>query len=87
MIEILNIFFFIIFFLLLSFFPINIYSFQKSSLINKNIYDVLTVNLLISFVGLLFISFFSLNYIIYFILLFLSSAVFNLFYFTKNKNF
>ena len=87
MIEIVNIFTYLLIFLLLGSFPIRLCSLKKIHNSKNNLFDLLSTNLIINLCLIFLISFTNINHKFYFILLIVFSLLFNFYYLTKNKNY
>ena len=87
MIEIVNIFTYLLIFLLLGSFPISLCSIKKIHNSKNSFFDLLSTNLIVNFCLIFLISFTNINQKSYFILLIVFSLLFNFYYLTKNKNY
>lgn len=77
MVEILNVIISLLILLLVSIFPLGVSSYRKKIILNKPLFDKMSLNILFNTYGLFIISFTNISYSIYFFLLILFSILIN----------
>ena len=87
MIELISIFLLLLFFLLLSLFPLSLRLNKEKLYLSNNNFDVLSINLLFHTIIIFLISFTNINFKNYLYLAIIFSILFNFHYFVKFRNY